>query len=341
MPSRSYDPAWFGKLSIYTFCGLLGVFLCLVARKRDLAASSNPPDVNAISGNAGSSEPDVKSGVQTVPAGISRTDENVSRESAAEQKETRLSVDAVYKKKGVGFEDLNSGESITKGNHSAAVIWLHGLGDRPSGFYTQQLFQHLSRPEFGHIKLIAPAAPRQPVTCNRGRRMPSWFDILDLPFRVESPTTAWEDVRRVVYFMHGLLEDCISAGIPSSRIILGGFSQGAATTLVSALTFKEGLAGGMVLWGWMPVAIEALKSNFGEEGQRTPIYWSHGMQDEVVLHENAIRAESVLKEWGVNCTLTSHEQGTHSISEVEMEEVGKWLLLQLPVHKDALVARES
>ena len=285
------------------------------------------------------SAPGVTDAILEVPGIITgRIDENLSRESASEQ-ESLLSIDSVYKKRGIGFDDLESGERLTKGNYSAAVIWLHGLGDRPSGFYTKRLFQKLSRPEFGHIKLLAPAAPRQPVTCNSGRRMPSWFDILDLPFRVESPTTPWEDMRGVVRFIHSLLEDCISAGIPSDRIILGGFSQGAATTLVSALTFRERLGGGMVLWGWMPIPIESLRTKLHQEGRRTPIYSSHGMQDAVILHENAIRTKSVLDEWGVNCTLTTYEQGTHSVSDTEMEDVGKWLLLQLPSHRDAFVAR--
>lgn len=65
------------------------------------------------------------------------------------------------------------------------------------------------------------------------------------------------------------------------------------------------------------------------------------MQDGVILHENAIRANIVLKKWGVNYTLTTYEQGTHSISEKEMEDVGKWLLLQLPAHRNAIEARKN
>lgn len=63
------------------------------------------------------------------------------------------------------------------------------------------------------------------------------------------------------------------------------------------------------------------------------------MQDRVILHENAIRTKSVLNEWGVNSTLTTYEQGTHSVSDIEMEDVGKWLLMHLPAHSDVIVAR--
>lgn len=65
------------------------------------------------------------------------------------------------------------------------------------------------------------------------------------------------------------------------------------------------------------------------------------MQDVVILHENAIRTKSVFSEWGVNCTLTIYEQGTHSVSDIEMEDVGKWLLLQLPARREEAIVAGS
>ena len=41
-------------------------------------------------------------------------------------------------------------------------------------------------------------------------------------------------------------------GIPAGRIVLAGFSQGAAVSLYTALRFTETLAGVMALSGYLP-----------------------------------------------------------------------------------------
>lgn len=46
-----------------------------------------------------------------------------------------------------------------------------------------------------------------------------------------------------------LVSQEISAGIPSNRIVLGGFSQGAAMTLLTGLTTDKKLAGLVVMSG--------------------------------------------------------------------------------------------
>ena len=44
----------------------------------------------------------------------------------------------------------------------------------------------------------------------------------------------------------------VELGIPENRIVLGGFSQGAAMTLLTGLTFKGRLAALFVLSGRLP-----------------------------------------------------------------------------------------
>jgi lysophospholipase-2 len=45
----------------------------------------------------------------------------------------------------------------------------------------------------------------------------------------------------------------VAAGIPTERIIIGGFSQGGALALFSALTFPQPLAGVVALSTWLPL----------------------------------------------------------------------------------------
>lgn len=45
----------------------------------------------------------------------------------------------------------------------------------------------------------------------------------------------------------------LQGGIPANRIIIGGFSQGGALALFSALTYDKPLAGVMALSCWLPL----------------------------------------------------------------------------------------
>lgn len=235
---------------------------------------------------------------------------------------------------GVTFPDVPVSETLQKGKHTAALIWLHGLGDEPSGVFTQRFLQELTGPKFEHIKVFTPAAPIQPVTCNKGHRMPSWFDIQELPFRENSKTSSYEDMQGAVQFVHGILDKCISAGIPSSRIVLIGISQGGATTLVSTLTYREKLAAGMVLWGWMPIPVESLKAKLSPEGQKTPIAWSHGMNDFVISYDCAVKGQKMLQEMGVTCGLSSYKNGGHFVNDQEMATEALYVLRKLPAIED-------
>lgn len=50
-----------------------------------------------------------------------------------------------------------------------------------------------------------------------------------------------------------MIENEIKGGIPASRILLGGFSQGGALALYSAFLFPQRLAGVVALSCWLPI----------------------------------------------------------------------------------------
>jgi len=52
--------------------------------------------------------------------------------------------------------------------------------------------------------------------------------------------------------VHKLIDDEIQLGIPSSRIVVGGFSQGGGLALYSGLTYPKPLAGIVALSTWLP-----------------------------------------------------------------------------------------
>ena len=75
------------------------------------------------------------------------------------------------------------------------------------------------------------------------------FDIADFDFEIEDEP----GMLRTVSSLNQLITAEVDAGIPSDRIILGGFSQGAAMTLLTGLTSERKLGGLIVLSGWLPL----------------------------------------------------------------------------------------
>lgn len=76
-----------------------------------------------------------------------------------------------------------------------------------------------------HVKFILPHAPQNPVTINMGMRMPSWYDIRTMDIGAEAREDA-EGLQASSQNVCQLIEEEVAAGIPSDRIVLGGFSQG-------------------------------------------------------------------------------------------------------------------
>lgn len=53
--------------------------------------------------------------------------------------------------------------------------------------------------------------------------------------------------------LNALISDEVNGGIPANRVILGGFSQGGAMSLLAGLTNERKLGGVAVMSGWLPL----------------------------------------------------------------------------------------
>uniref|UniRef100_A0A3B4YIY6 Acyl-protein thioesterase 1 n=1 Tax=Seriola lalandi dorsalis TaxID=1841481 RepID=A0A3B4YIY6_SERLL len=106
---------------------------------------------------------------------------------------------------------------------TAAVIFLHGLGDTGHGW--AEAFAGIRIP---HVKYICPHAPTMPVSLNMRMSMPSWFDIYGLSPDADEDETG---IKRASENIKALIEQEVKNGIPSHRIILGGFSQASANSV--------------------------------------------------------------------------------------------------------------
>ncbi len=109
----------------------------------------------------------------------------------------------------------------------------------------------------------------------------------------------------------------VEAGIPARRIVLGGFSQGGAVALYTALTSKHQLAGILALSTWLPIS----KSIPWENVPRAKILQCHGDEDEMISLDRAEKTADILKKHfqssmtfkkytGLNHTINSEDEQT-------------------------------
>jgi phospholipase/carboxylesterase len=155
---------------------------------------------------------------------------------------------------------------------SGTVICLHGLG--ASGDDLAPLVPYLKQPG---IRFVFPHAPSRAVTINGGYWMPAWYDILRLG---EAGGENEADVRRSAASVTALVAREGTRGVPASRVVLMGFSQGGALALHVGTRHPEPLLGIVVLSGY-----EVLAEKRAEESpanRETPILFCHGTEDPVV-----------------------------------------------------------
>lgn len=64
------------------------------------------------------------------------------------------------------------------------------------------------------------------------------------------------------FAVQSLVQDEEKKGIPSDRIIIGGFSQGGAVALHAALTMNKKIGGLILLSTWLPLHAKIMKVSF-------------------------------------------------------------------------------
>jgi len=223
--------------------------------------------------------------------------------------------------------------------HTATVIFIHGLGDTGYGWKpVADMFQKDSA--MSHIRWVLPHAPTRSVTANMGIEMPSWFDILSFGF--ESPEDE-EGMIKTVSSINTLISDELSsAGFDAGRIILGGFSQGGAMSLLAGLTSETKLGGVAVLSGWLPLK-EKFETLTAPHASQIPLFWGHGTSDPLVLHkfgtesvDNLISKVGFSRSTGVATGLDfrTYEGMAHTTCPTELKDLSDWIKRVVPKSSD-------
>ncbi|HBO18102.1 MAG TPA: carboxylesterase [Methylophilaceae bacterium] len=194
---------------------------------------------------------------------------------------------------------------------TGVVIFLHGLG--ADGFDFKDIF---TKPQFNKIRFILPHAPYQPVTINQGYEMRAWYDLYDLSFENDEDELGME---RSSLSINKLIEDQISFGIPSEKIIIGGFSQGAAMSFYLGLKYPKKLGGIAALSGYLPLKDKLTDSLKGELANM-PIFMAHGLYDNVIEIGIADSSfEKLSKEFN-SASFLKYPMG-HEVCEKEIDDL--------------------
>jgi phospholipase/carboxylesterase len=216
--------------------------------------------------------------------------------------------------------NLEAIEHETGPSPRASVIVLHGLGADGNDFVP--VAHELDLDAVGPVRFVFPHAPTRPVTINGGYVMRAWYDILGL----DSPQQREDEdgLRQSQALVEALIAREKARGIPAGRIVLAGFSQGCAMTLMTGLRHDERLAGLVGLSGYLPLAAKA-EAERHAANRATPIFLAHGTADPVIPIARARQSRDALIALGH--PVEWHEYAMpHSVCAAEIADLDRWLL---------------
>jgi phospholipase/carboxylesterase len=206
---------------------------------------------------------------------------------------------------------------------TASIIWMHGLGADAHDF--EPVVPAIVRSGEKPWRFVFPNAPQRPVTLNGGMRMRAWYDIKSLDRGMIEDDAGFRDsdarIRELIAREGG-------RGVPPSRIVLAGFSQGGALSLYTAPRFPEALAGVVALSAYLPLrgSFAAARS---PANQATRIFMAHGSSDMVISPAIGRESREFLEAQGY--AVEWHEYPmAHSVCSDEVADIGAFLRRVLP-----------
>lgn len=202
---------------------------------------------------------------------------------------------------------------------TASVIVLHGLGASGTDFVS--FVDELDLSSVGPVRFLFPNAPEIPVTINGGYVMPAWYDILSL----EGPRREDEaGLRASQQLVDSLIARERTRGVDSRRIVLGGFSQGCAMTLLTGLRHPERLAGLLGMSGYLPLA-SVTESERHAANRDVPVFLAHGDHDPVIPLARAVATRDALVAMGHDVEWHTYPM-PHAVCPQEVVHIQAWLL---------------
>ncbi|MYF31375.1 MAG: carboxylesterase [Gammaproteobacteria bacterium] len=209
---------------------------------------------------------------------------------------------------------LETVELQPDGGSAGTVVWLHGLGADGHDFEPIVPMLELDVA----VRFVFPHAPVRPVTINGGMEMRAWYDI-----DPRSPLSGSDDIRASGDAIEELVLAEEGRGVPRSRIVLAGFSQGGVVALHLALRSETRFAGVMALSTYVHDH-ENLADLISFASIDTPIFMAHGQMDPMIPITRAITSREALV--GLGYDVEWHEYGMgHEVCPQEIADIARWL----------------
>lgn len=169
------------------------------------------------------------------------------------------------------------------------LIWMHGLGADHNDFAA------LPNEIYSRSGLVCRAVLPNAPLCNlphlMNRPIRAWYDI-HFDSAKEDDKGLIASAKRI----NDLIDYLEEHGIARDRIILGGFSQGAALALYTGLRQEKPLAGIVAFSGYLPLATRTY-NEMTEAGLKTPILMTHGTYDDIIPISMAERGADLLSQY--------------------------------------------
>lgn len=206
----------------------------------------------------------------------------------------------------------------TASNPGAAVIWAHGLGADKHDF--ESIIPMLGLPSSLPVRFIFPNAPYRSITVNGGMEMRGWYDIRSASINELEDA---DGIRESATILSSLIDEQLKKGIPASRIVLAGFSQGGAIALYQGIRQSQPLAGIIALSSYLPLP-DSLDEKTPAHLNGMPVFIGHGNQDPIVPIELGLFTRDFLSGLKMEVQFQMYPIG-HAVSFDEISDLGMWL----------------
>ncbi|MBW3550278.1 MAG: carboxylesterase [Proteobacteria bacterium] len=222
---------------------------------------------------------------------------------------------------------LDTVETETAPSPEWTVLWLHGLGADGNDF--APIVPQLVRRDWPALRFVFPHAPVRPVTINNGVPMRAWYDIRSFDFNAADFADRADDagVTQSVAEVEALIAREARRGVPASRVLLAGFSQGGAIALAAGLRRATPLAGLIALSTYLPLSQSAAEAAVRERGAAVtaqPLFMAHGQFDQVVPYAAGAASQARLRALGLSLDWHQYPMA-HQVCAEQIRDLGDWL----------------
>ena len=206
-----------------------------------------------------------------------------------------------------------------KDGYDSILVWLPGLGDTAQSYYDDILDQR--RPIPDKMKVIILTSPKIPLSIKGGALTNSWFEYVDRSnFKIDEESV-YENVNRIWSL---IMFEAEKIGIATSRVFLGGFSQGSCMSFLIGLTLTDlTLAGIICCSGYM---FNHIKPDL--EKAKLPILICQGTNDKIVNIDKAKNSYQILFDQKFHLEYKVYNF-THELTWEEYKDIKEFLIRNL------------